>query len=196
MSRELPFPVAFELPDGWTLVSPDDSGQADAAYVAVRDTNTADPVATNLATSGLGLHDAEVEVAALAAAQLANLQAQYAVTVLKCDVLTDGPTRQAAQLLLQIEYPVVDSTITLRQIRIVNAFRGVDDPTAVAVLALVMTCPADVFDQAGPEFGQFVASIAAAATPEEATRDDQVGEQISAAVDASRLDRQPGSCGV
>jgi hypothetical protein len=41
---------------------------------------------------------------------------------------------------------------------------------------LVMTCPADVFDQAGPEFGQFVASIATADT-------------------TSRVDRQPGTSG-
>jgi hypothetical protein len=195
MSRELPFPIAFELADGWTLAPPDDSGQADAAYVAVGDANTADPVATNVVISGLGVHDVAVDAAALAAAQLANLQAQYPVTVLKRDVMADGPTRQAAQL-LQIECPVGETTITLRQIRIVTAFHGTDDPAAVAVLALVMTCPADVFDQAGPEFGQFVASIAPAASPEEATRDDQVGEQISAAVGASRLDRQPGSCGV
>ena len=91
MTRELPFPIAFGLPDGWTLVSPDDSGQADAAYVAVRDTNTADPVAANLAISGLGLHDAAVDVAALAAAQLANLHAQCPVTVLKRDVMTTDP---------------------------------------------------------------------------------------------------------
>jgi hypothetical protein len=195
MTRELPFPIAFELPDGWTLVSPDDSGQADAAYVAVRDANTADPVGTNLAISGLGLYDAAVDVATLAAAQLAHLQAQYSVTVLKRDVMTTGPTRQAAQL-LQIEYPVGETTITLRQIRIVNAFRGADDPTAVAVLALVMTCPADVFDQVGPEFGQFIASIAPATTPEEATPDSEGGEQISTAAGASRVDRQPGPSGV
>ena len=195
MSRELPFPIAFELPGGWTLVSPDDSGQADAAYVAVRSTNTADPVATNLVISGLGLHDAAVDVAALAAAQLASLQATYPVTVLKRDVMTDGPTRQAAQL-LQIDYPVGETTITLRQIRIVTAFRGADDSAAVAVVQLVMTCPADVFDQAGPEFGQFVASIAPATSPDHATLDDEVGEQISVATIASSVDRQPGPTGV
>jgi hypothetical protein len=60
------------------------------------------------------------------------------------------------------------------------------------VLALVMTCPAEVFDQAGRECGQFVASIAPAASPEEATWDDELGEQMSTATGASRLDRQPG----
>src|SRR3954462_13357872 len=115
MSRELPFPMAFELPDGWTLVPPDSGGAAHAAYVAVRDANTADPVATNIVISSL-VHGVAVDVAALAAGQLTNLQAKYAVTVLKRDVITDGPARQAAQL-LQIEYPAGGSTTTLRQIR-------------------------------------------------------------------------------
>src|SRR3981189_1504482 len=102
MSRELPFPITFELPEAWTLVPPDRSGQAEAAYVAVRDANTAGPVAANIVISGLGGQEAAVDVSALAAGQLANLQAQYPVTVLRHDIMTTGPTRQAAQL-LQIE---------------------------------------------------------------------------------------------
>ena len=97
------------------------TGDPIAAYVAVRDANTADPVATNIVITGLGVHAAAVDVAPLAAGQLANLQAKYAVTVLKRDVMAEGPARQAAQL-LQIEYPVGESTTTLRQIRIVTRF--------------------------------------------------------------------------
>jgi hypothetical protein len=195
MNRELPFPITFELPDGWTLVPPDDSGQADAAYVAVRDANAADPVATNIVISGLGMHDTAVDVAALAAAQLANLQAKYAVTVLKRDVMTAGPARHAAHL-LQIEYPVGQSATTLRQNRIFTVFPGADDPAEIAVVQLVMTCPAEVFDQAGRELGQFMDSIGPPTSSLEATRDSMVSEQISTAPGASRVDRQPGLSGV
>jgi hypothetical protein len=139
-------------------VPPHSGGQADATYVAVRDASTADPVATNIVVSGLGVHDVAVDVAALAATTVAELQTKYAVTVLKADVALDGPARQAAHL-LQIEYAGA-STTTLRQIRIVNAFRGADDPAAVAVVELVMTCPAEVFNDVGPEFAAVLASIA------------------------------------
>jgi hypothetical protein len=159
MSRELPFPIAVQLPEGWTLVPPDAAGYPGAAYVAVRDASTADPVATNIVVSGLGVHDVAVDVAALAATTVAELQTKYAVTVLKADVALDGPARQAAHL-LQIEYPAGASTTTLRQIRIVKAFRGADDPAAAAVVELVMTCPAEVFDEVGPEFAVVLASIA------------------------------------
>jgi hypothetical protein len=158
MSRDLPFSIVFHLPEGWTLLPPDDSGQAGAAYVAVRDATTADPVATNIVVSGLGVLGVAVDVAVLAAAKLGDLQARYAVTILKADVTPDGPTRQAAHL-LQIEYPNGGSTTTLRQLRIITAFPGPGDSPAVAVVELVMTCPAQLFDQAGREFAAVLASI-------------------------------------
>jgi hypothetical protein len=104
------------------------------------------------------------------------------VTVLKSDAMTNGPARQVAQL-LQIEYPHGGSTATLRQIRILDAFRSLEDQSAAAVIQLVMTCPAELFEQAGPEFGRFMASLAPA------------GDQISTAADASTVDRQRGRSG-
>ena len=194
MSRELPFPITFELPDGWTLVPPEASGRADAACVAVRDADTAGPVATNIVISGLGVHGAAVDVAALASAQLTNLHQNYAVTVLRRDVTPDAPAPQAAHL-LQIEYPHGESATTVRQIRIVTAFAGPENPADVAVLQLVMTCPVEVFDDAGREFGRFVASIAPAASTG-ATSKSEVGEQIPAAATLDKVDRQPGPTGV
>lgn len=81
------------------------------------------------------------------------------MAVLKRDVMAGGPATEAAQL-LQIEFPVGDSAVTVNQIQIINAFPGVENATATPVLQLLLTCPAAVFDQAGPEFAQFVASIA------------------------------------
>jgi hypothetical protein len=175
MSRELPFPIAFELPEAWSLVPPDRSRQTRCGLRRGSQRQHRRTGRDEHRHQRSGLHDVPVDVAALAARQLANLQAQYPLTVLKNDIMMAGPTRQAAQL-LQVEYPVGESTTTLRQIRIVNAFAGTEDPAAVAVVQLVMTCAAEVFDQAGREFGQFVASIAPAAN-------------------TSRVDRRPGPSG-
>lgn len=158
MSRELPFPIAFELPDGWTLVSPESCGQPDAAYVAVRQRNASDPVATNFVVSGFASRGDTIDVAAMANEYLTRLRSQYPVTLLKQDVITDEPSPETAQL-VQIEYPAGQSTITLKQIHILNAFQDTRDPDTRAVLQLLLTCPADVFDQAGPEFSHFVATI-------------------------------------
>jgi hypothetical protein len=163
MSRELPFPITFALPQRWSLVSPDRHGQPDAAYVAVRETaNGDDPVATNIVVTGLGLHDVTLDVAALADAKVSALHAKYPVTILKRDVLNTGPAGLIAHL-LQISYPTGDSTTTLRQIRLVSAFTGIDDPADIAVIEFVTTCPAELFEQAGAEFMQFVGSVAVAA---------------------------------
>src|SRR3989442_10663196 len=113
MGRELPFAISFELPKGWTLVPPESCGQPDAAYVAVRQRNASQLVATNLVISGFANYDSAVDVAALAARYLTNLQSQYSVTVLKHEVMTDGAAPEAAQL-LQIEYPAGESTMTLK----------------------------------------------------------------------------------
>jgi hypothetical protein len=158
MRLELPFSISFELPEGWKLVPPESCGQPDDTCVAVRERNASGPIATNFVIRVSGNYGGPVDVAALAAGHLAKLQSQYPVTVLKHDVMPEESPTETAQL-LQIEYPVGESTVTLKQIQIINAFSSVDDADAVALLQLVMTCPADIFDQAGPEFGQFVASI-------------------------------------
>jgi hypothetical protein len=158
MSHELPFRISFHLPDGWILVPPESCGQPDAAYVAVRTRNQSEPVATNFVISGFANYGQPVDVAALAASYLTGLQSRYAVTLLKHDVMASGSASQAAQL-LQIEYPAGESTMTLKQIQIINAFPSTEDPSDVAVLQLLLTCPADVFNEAGPEFSEFVASV-------------------------------------
>ena len=97
-------------------------------------------------------------MAALADAYLGRLQTQYPVRVLKRDASNAGAHPQAAQL-LQIDYPTGESTVALNQIHLILAFADTTDVDAAAVLQLIMTCPTGVFDQAGPEFSQFVAMI-------------------------------------
>jgi hypothetical protein len=159
MSRALPFPISFTLPPQWSLVAADSCGQPDAACVAIRNAQATDPIATNIVVSGYALDGDTNEVIALTASDLMNLQSQFAVTVLKDELLGDAAAPEIAQL-LQIDYPTGESTITVKQIRITNVFPSTENPNHKAVLRLVMTCPTEVFEMAGPEFGQFVASIA------------------------------------
>jgi hypothetical protein len=160
MSVELPFAITFEVPQGWTLVDPESCGHPEAAYVAVRQENSGDAVAPNFAVNGFTARGGPVDVAALADSYLAKMQGQYPVAVLKRDVMAGDPASEAAQV-LQIEFPVGDSSLTVNQIQILNAFPDAVDPTVTAVLQLMLTCPAALFAQAGPEFTRFVASIAA-----------------------------------
>ena len=52
MAAELPFPISFEIPPGWTLVAPESSGHPEAAYVAVRNANASEPIATSFVVNG------------------------------------------------------------------------------------------------------------------------------------------------
>lgn len=158
MAAELPFPIRFEVPAGWTLVAPESSGHPEAAYVAVRTANASEPIATSFVVNGFANHGPSIDVGALADSYLADLRSRYSVVVLQRDVMTAGAATEAAQL-LQVEYPLGDKTLTLNQIQIINAVPGSQDAAATAVLQLLMTCPTEIFEQAGPEFTRFVATI-------------------------------------
>lgn len=156
MSRELPFPLSFVLPAGWTSVPPDSCGQPDAGFVAIRENTLADPVATSFVVSGLGVHNARVDIAILAAEHLARLLSRYPVVVLKREA-SGGPAAHAAQL-LRIDYSLGPSTIAVNQIHLLNAFAGAE-PGSVAIVEFVMTCPAQRFPVVGREFAQLVSGI-------------------------------------
>jgi hypothetical protein len=158
MAVELPFPISFEVPAGWTLVAPESSGHPEAAYVAVRNANALEPIATSFVLNGFTSRDHSINVGALAGSYLADLRSRYPVLVLKRDVMTAGAATESAQL-LQVEYPLGDKTLTLNQIQIINAVPGSQDLAATAVLQLLMTCPAALFEEAGPEFTRFVGTI-------------------------------------
>ena len=158
MSRDLPFPISFDVPTGWALLSPDACGQPHAAYVLVRQNTTTEAVTTNIVVSGLVLPTGQADVDALASQYLSNLQSHYAVTVLKNDILNGATTPEAAQL-LEIDYQRGEESVPLKQIHIINTLPDTRDPEAAAVLQLLMTCPADTFAQTGPEFQQFLTTI-------------------------------------
>lgn len=159
MSRALPFPISFTLPPEWTVVPADSCGQPDAACIAVRNASSSGPITTNIVVSGYALEGEVGDVITLTATSLADLQSQFPVAILKNEVIGDAAAPEIAQL-LQIEYPANGITIPVNQIRITNVFPSVQDPNLKAVLQIVMTCPTDVFETAGREFGEFVASIA------------------------------------
>ncbi|MBV9514354.1 MAG: hypothetical protein JO280_10000 [Mycobacteriaceae bacterium] len=157
MTATLPFPITFDLPPGWSLVDPDEMGETDAAYVAVRERNRDDGFPTNLLISGLGVHGA-VDITALASRHAEDLGQKYPTTVVRRDDLSQGTTREVAQL-LEVQYPHENSTVALKQTQIITAYSDQHDPPSFAVLQVVMTCPETVFDDAAPEFATFLTTI-------------------------------------
>jgi hypothetical protein len=158
MSRELPFPVSFEVPEGWRLANPDEVGEKEAAYVCLRRQNLTDPFVTNFTLSGLGVN-ASVDVETVAANHLTALQAQYPVVVERHDVLARGAASEVAQL-LAVRYPIGAERMTLKQIQIVSAYEDQSHPDVFAVIQMVLTCPDSVFAAAGAEFARFIATFA------------------------------------
>lgn len=160
MSNEAPAGLSFAAPQGWLAVPPESCGLDGAVFAAVRQQNTGDPVVTNLVV-GLSPVSGRQDLAAGARAYLAELSADYPVSVLASDSLTRGSMSEYNQL-LQIAYPVGESTIQLKQVRILLEVADVGSPTGASLMQVLMTCPADVFPHAAQELGQFLATIAPA----------------------------------
>lgn len=165
MPAELPFPIDFSVPHGWSLVTPESCGHSDAAYVAVRSANAHDRVVTNFAISGFAVPADKVNLDAQAAARLEDLRRRYTTRLLDRTVSNAPLTTQSAHL-VEIDYPVADTAVTLKQVQITTVLASAEQQSGLAaVLNLVMTCPAELFNQAGPEFGTFIASIKASPLP-------------------------------
>jgi hypothetical protein len=157
MMGDLPFSLDLTRPPGWRRVPPDAVGEPAAAYVAVREANIDEPVTPNVVIGVTAMPTAAIDVIALAEAHLARLRATYPVTVLSREAGgRAGP--QAAQL-LQIDYTLDEVAVTLKQVQILIVGRDTTDPALAGVIELIMTCPEELFEQAGPEFQELVASI-------------------------------------
>jgi hypothetical protein len=86
--------------------------------------------------------------------------AAFPVSVLASDAVSGGELKEYNQL-LHITYPAAESTIQLSQVRILIE---VTSATAGAsrVLQVIMTCPTEIFSEAGKEFQRFVSTISPA----------------------------------
>lgn len=147
----------LQLPAGWTAVSLVDDGVSAGQLVAVRDLNTSDPVVTNLA---VGMHTVtgRPNLASIAETAVNDLRRSFAVTVLNSDADRTDDMSQFNQL-LKISYPVGDSTLELRQLRILVAVPA-EAEDASGIMQLVMTTPVQTFHEAAREFRDFVATLA------------------------------------
>lgn len=158
MTADSDFTISFDLPDGWTPVPPESCGAEGAAFVAVRTENAHDPVATNL-IAGYTILAEQPDFAAIAGAYVADLRSRFPVTVLKSDSFNDGKESEFNQL-LEFDFPTGESTVRLRQIRILMTVPSVNENEPTGVMQLQMTCPAEIFPVAGREFQRFVKTIA------------------------------------
>lgn len=156
MTTGFPPALSFDLPEGWAPVPTQSCGVAGAEFAAVRLQNTADPVVTNLVVS-FDTVAGRPDLAAQAQDYLAELSAQYSVSVLASDAVGRGAMSEYNQL-LQINYPAGESTIQLKQVRILIEFTN-PAGEASGILQVIMTCPADIFPEAGREFQRFVSTI-------------------------------------
>lgn len=158
VTAELPFPIDLDLPSGWIQVPPAAAGEPDAGFVAIRAASENSPVPTSLVISGLTLHANQVNLRALAETHIERLSARLHVRVLNREDSPDGV--QVAQLLR-----IDGGPVPLNQIQVLIAFPDNVNSSASGVVQIMLSCPVNVFSEAGPEFRRIVGSIRLADAP-------------------------------
>lgn len=158
MTADLPFPIDLDLTSGWIQIPPIAAGEPDAAFVAIRTADAAGPVPTSLVISGLTIPTNQVHLGALAEAHTERLRANLQVSVLNRKDSANGD--QVSQLLR------IDGGPTpVNQIQVLMAFPDKVDSSTSGIMQVMLSCPVDVFSEAGPEFRRIVASIRLADSP-------------------------------
>jgi len=159
MSTTLPVPVRFELPnDHWTPVPPESLGVHNAAFLAVRRDLPGDYDPTITISGDWRTDDASIEQ--VADESVARLRAQGAtdVELLKRRVIDSEhapAVTQSMGAMIQAE----GRTFDLRQAQAITGLVDVDDPAKRIVVIYTLTCTYAQFDQIGPEFQEFMASV-------------------------------------
>lgn len=159
MTTTLPVPVAFELPnEHWEAVRPESLGVQNAAFLAVR-RGASDDYAPTITVSGDWRAD-DATLEQIADESLAGLRAQGATEVellQRREVGTEHAPAviQSLGALARAE----GRTFDLRQAQAVMGLVDVDDPERRAVVIYSLTCAYAQFDEIGPEFQRFLASV-------------------------------------
>jgi hypothetical protein len=165
VTTTLPVPVAFELPnDHWEAVQPESLGVHNAAFLAVR-RGVSDVYAPTITVSG-DWRDDDATLEQIADESLLNLSAQGATEVelvKRREVGTEHAPAilQSLGALAQAE----GRTFDLRQAQVVMGLVDVEQPERRAVVIYTLTCTYAQFDEMGPEFQEFLASLEVAGVP-------------------------------
>jgi hypothetical protein len=159
MTATLPVPVRFALPnEHWEPVPPEAFDVQNAAFLALRRDFPGGYTPSISVSGDWRTDDATLEQ--IADESLAILRGQGAteVELIKRTVIESEHAPAVTQSLGAV-VPIDGGTYDLRQAQAVQGLVDVDDPTKRVVVIYTLTCTFGQFDQVGPEFQQFMASV-------------------------------------
>lgn len=157
MSTELPVRIEFALPDGWRAAPPDEVGAPGAAFVALHP-GSADGFTANITIAGQW-RDPAVSMAEIAEESVHRLeQAGVEVVVRDRREVGAGASPGLTQL-LGLATTVAGRRLDLLQCQGYVSMSDVADPSARAVIELVLTSTPDQLDTVIDDYQEFVRSV-------------------------------------
>ncbi|GAB3281968.1 hypothetical protein [Parasphingorhabdus pacifica] len=158
MATSMPVPVEFRLPAGWQPAPPEEVGAPGAAFVALHPATNRPGFTTNITVDGEQRSD-DASLATIADESVNNLhQVSRTVSLSQRSEFGSVEAPGLTQV-LKVSAPSGENTLDLVQCQVYLSMPDVDDPGRRAVVRLVLTATADVFDSVVAGFQEFVASV-------------------------------------
>lgn len=156
MATTLPVQIEFSLPDGWIPAPPDEVGAPGVAFVALHPESHGS-FRTNITISGQPRPDS-TPLAIIADETFDRLK-QGAVAILADRREVGSPEAPGLTQVVRVSTTIDGEPIELIQSQVYLSFQDVDDAAKRAVVELVLTTTAEVFQRVVPDFQKFVASV-------------------------------------
>lgn len=166
MTTALPIPIEFELPTGWSAVSPEDVGATPLAYVALHD-RTHGRFRANITIAGALRADSQTrparpagpaELEELGEAAFARLAQGAGVTMVQRRAISSHGAPGLAQV-VQVSTSIEDGPIDLTQGQAYLHLTDPQEPGRQMMVEIVLTCVAEESGVLVPQFEEFVASV-------------------------------------
>lgn len=159
MTTTLPVPVRFELPgDHWEPVHPESLDVSNAAFLAVRRglPGSYDPTIT--ISGGWRNDDSDLEQIADESVEKLRRDGATEVELLKRRVVGSEHAPAVTQSIGAVA-AVGGRVYDLRQAQAIQGLVDVDDPRQRIVVIYTLTCTYAQWEEMGPEFQRFMASV-------------------------------------
>jgi hypothetical protein len=159
MTSTLPIPVRFELPGPeWEPIDPEANGVPNAAFLAVRRGTPGDYTPTLSVSGGWRNDGSTLEQIADESLEVLRAQGASDVELVKRRVI-DSETAPAVTQSMGAVVQVDGRSYDLRQAQAVQGMVDVEDPAKRVVVLYTFTSTFAQFDEYGPEFQRFMASV-------------------------------------
>ncbi|PXY30946.1 hypothetical protein [Prauserella muralis] len=157
MATQLPVPIEFELPEGWTPAPPDEVNAPGSAFVALHPASI-DGFTANITIAGQ-LYTDGTSLDAIADESLRRLDGTADVVTLRQRDIVGSKDAPGRTQVVDITTTIDNRRLQLVQCQVYLELRDESDPRRRAVIELALTCRDSQLDAVLGDYQKFVGTV-------------------------------------